>query len=168
MMLNDTTTSELDGRPRHPSKPELPLGMKFPLPKCTPLRDGKHSMYEGGIRVPFTISGPGIKAGAVSHVPVSGIDLLPTMTDLAGRTLEHENLDSCSLRPLLMGRSEEVQRSKGLGESRDLSSKMPEKTDELHRQLVSYLDEVNATTKFMGSKANIYSLWDSTQDEEGK
>jgi len=174
----------------------------------TPLRDGKHSMYEGGIRVPFTISGPGIKAGAVSHVPVSGIDLLPTMTDLAGRTLEHENLDGGSLRPLLMGRSEEVQRSKDflifhkavtrephsairkgsyklvkawdedrvelfdlskdLGESRDLSSKMPEKTDELHRQLVSYLDEVNATTKFMGSKAKIYSLWDSNQDKDGK
>lgn len=173
-----------------------------------PLRDGKHSMYEGGIRVPFTISGPGIKSGAVSHVPVSGIDLLPTMTDLAGRQLVHENLDGGSLKPLLMGNSREVKRSKDfmvfhkavtrephsairkgnyklvkawgedkvelfdlsvdLEESRDLSKKMPEKADELHRQLVSYLDEVNATTQFMGSKAKIYSLWDGARDKDGE
>lgn len=166
----------------------------------TPLRDGKHSMYEGGIRVPFTISGPGIKAGTISHVPISGIDLLPTVTDLAGMKLEHENLDGGSLKPLLLGHSTDVKRredfmvfhkavtrephsairkgnyklvkgwddgkielfdlSKDLGETRDLSRKMPEKADELHRQLVTYLDEVNATTKFMGSKAKIYSLWD--------
>ncbi|MGJ8639706.1 MAG: sulfatase [Opitutaceae bacterium] len=173
-----------------------------------PLRDGKHSMYEGGIRVPFTISGPGIQAGAVSHVPVSGIDLLPTMTDLAGRKLEHENLDGGSLKPLLMGNSREVKRSedflifhkavtrephsairkgnyklvkawdenkvelfdlsKDLEESRDLSKKMPEKTDELHTQLVDYLDQVNATTEFMGSKAKIYKLWDAPKGKDRK
>jgi len=49
-----------------------------------PLRDGKHSLYEGGIRVPFIALGPGIESGSVSDVPVSGVDLLPTFADLAG------------------------------------------------------------------------------------
>ena len=31
-----------------------------------PLRDGKHSFYEGGLRVPFMAAGPGIKANRVS------------------------------------------------------------------------------------------------------
>ena len=49
-----------------------------------PLRDGKHSFYEGGIRVPFIALGPAIEPGSVSDVPVSGVDLLPTFADLAG------------------------------------------------------------------------------------
>lgn len=165
----------------------------------TPLRDGKHSLYEGGIRVPFTISGPGIEAGSVSHVPVSGVDLLPTMTDLAGKKLEHTNLDGGSLKALLKGKSQTVKRkndffvfhkavtrkplsairqgdyklvktwdenkielfdlSKDLSETKDLSQTFPEKTEELHKLLVTYLEKANATTKYMGSKNEIYSLW---------
>ena len=49
-----------------------------------PLRDGKGSMYEGGIRVPFIAAGPGIEAGSVSRVPVTGLDFLPTLADYAG------------------------------------------------------------------------------------
>ncbi|MCB1121476.1 MAG: sulfatase-like hydrolase/transferase [Verrucomicrobiae bacterium] len=49
-----------------------------------PLRAGKGSYYEGGIRVPFMVTGPGIKAGTYSTVPVIGYDLLPTFARLAG------------------------------------------------------------------------------------
>ena len=49
-----------------------------------PLRDGKGSMYEGGIRVPFVVAGPGIKTNSVSDVPVTGLDILPTLADLSG------------------------------------------------------------------------------------
>jgi arylsulfatase A-like enzyme len=49
-----------------------------------PLRGGKASMYVGGIRVPFIVLGPGVKAGSVSTVPVTGLDFLPTMAELAG------------------------------------------------------------------------------------
>jgi arylsulfatase A-like enzyme len=48
-----------------------------------PLRDGKGSLYEGGIRVPAFWNGPGVKEGSVSEEPVSSIDFLPTLLELA-------------------------------------------------------------------------------------
>jgi arylsulfatase A-like enzyme len=67
-----------------------------------PLRDGKQSLYEGGIRVPFIIRGPGIKPGTVSRVPISGYDLLPTVYDLAGgRNSLPEDLDGASYSDIL-------------------------------------------------------------------
>ncbi len=50
----------------------------------TPLFRGKSSIWEGGIRVPFVVQGPGIEAGAVSDVPVVTTDLYTTITELAG------------------------------------------------------------------------------------
>ena len=52
--------------------------------KNLPLTGGKGGVWEGGIRVPYIISGPGIKSGAFSHVRVSGVDLFPTFAALAG------------------------------------------------------------------------------------
>ncbi len=49
-----------------------------------PLSGAKHSLEEGGIRVPFLVRGPSIEAGSVCRVPVSGYDLLPTFYELAG------------------------------------------------------------------------------------
>ena len=47
-----------------------------------PLRDKKGSMYEGGIRIPGIIRWPGrIKPGTTSDVPVSGVDVLPTVCE---------------------------------------------------------------------------------------
>jgi arylsulfatase A len=51
-----------------------------------PLRGGKWSLYEGGIRVPFIVKGPGVASGAMSHESVGGWDLLPTLSELAGYT----------------------------------------------------------------------------------
>ena len=48
-----------------------------------PLAGGKGALSEGGIRVPFIIRGPGIKAGTYSHVPASDVDLFPTIAALA-------------------------------------------------------------------------------------
>lgn len=49
-----------------------------------PLRGGKWNLYEGGIRVPFIVKGPGVAAGNISDVPVGGWDLLPSFSELAG------------------------------------------------------------------------------------
>jgi len=49
-----------------------------------PLRGGKGTVWEGGIRVPLLMRGPGIKAGACTHVRASTVDIFPTVVALAG------------------------------------------------------------------------------------
>jgi hypothetical protein len=49
-----------------------------------PLFLGKWTPYEGGVRVPFFVEGPGIAPGSVSDVPVISMDLFPTISALAG------------------------------------------------------------------------------------
>ena len=64
-----------------------------------PLRSGKWTLYEGGLRVPFIVSGPGIQPGSRCDVPVAGWDLLPTLSDLAGNPASLPgNLDGGSFR----------------------------------------------------------------------
>ena len=49
-------------------------------------RGGKHSQYEGGVRVPFIIRWPGqVKAGHTdTENVISGIDWMPTLCNIAG------------------------------------------------------------------------------------
>jgi arylsulfatase A-like enzyme len=50
-----------------------------------PSRDGKQSMYEGGLRVPTCIAWPGVvQAGAVSEQVNLSMDLFPTLLEVAG------------------------------------------------------------------------------------
>jgi arylsulfatase A len=78
----------------------------------TPLRDGKHSFYEGGLRVPFMVSGPNIEHGKVSEVPVTGLDLLPTFYQLAGGNNNLNKLDGGSLVNLILNKSDRISRPK--------------------------------------------------------
>ncbi|MGH8325284.1 MAG: sulfatase-like hydrolase/transferase [Steroidobacteraceae bacterium] len=61
----------------------------FPgLCSCWPLRGGKLSYYEGGIRVPFMMSWPGhLPRGLVYRRMVSLLDVVPTAVAAAGGTL---------------------------------------------------------------------------------
>ena len=64
-----------------------------------PLQGGKRSMFEGGLRVPTLISGPGIEPGSECHVPIVQWDLLATFHDLSGSQAPlPENNDGGSLR----------------------------------------------------------------------
>ena len=66
-----------------------------------PLFGAKGTLYEGGIRVPMIVKGPGIAPNSVSSVPISGTDFSKTISDLAGITAPYENdLESASLVPL--------------------------------------------------------------------
>lgn len=49
-----------------------------------PLRGGKGTLWEGGIRVPFVVRGPGIKPGSFARTRVMAFDILPTFAELAG------------------------------------------------------------------------------------
>lgn len=53
-----------------------------------PFAGAKGSVSEGGIRVPFIVVGPGVPAGVISRVRATGMDLVPTLRDLAGRPIE--------------------------------------------------------------------------------
>ncbi len=47
------------------------------------LSGGKANLYEGGLRVPFVVAGPGVKEGAQCDAPIVQWDLLPTLHDYA-------------------------------------------------------------------------------------
>jgi len=66
----------------------------------------KGYVYEGGIRVPGIVQWPGhVKPGTESDVPVGGVDLLPTLCELAGVELPADRtLDGQSVAPLLQGK----------------------------------------------------------------
>jgi arylsulfatase A-like enzyme len=86
-----------------------------------PLRSGKGSLYEGGVRVPMIIRWPGVtRRGAVCAEPVQVMDLYPTLRDsLAPYEAERlsrtegpraDALDSLSLVPLLRDLSTHLSR----------------------------------------------------------
>ncbi|WP_339926427.1 sulfatase [uncultured Cyclobacterium sp.] len=71
--------------PPVPSKRKMLHPDTFDKPmRNFPLRGGKWTLYEGGIRVPFMVKGPGIAPGKMSHESVGGWDILPTIGELAG------------------------------------------------------------------------------------
>jgi arylsulfatase A-like enzyme len=49
----------------------------------TPLKQGKGTIWEGGVRVPLIVRGPGIPKGTHNHVRASQVDVLPTLAELA-------------------------------------------------------------------------------------
>lgn len=60
-------------------------GTPLPIADNAPLRAGKGSPYEGGVRVPLIARLPSaIAAGSVCRTPVSGIDVLPTVCAALG------------------------------------------------------------------------------------
>ena len=69
------------------------------------MKGKKGSTDEGGVREPFLIRWPGhIPAGLRVPQIAGAIDLLPTLTDLAGiPTVSTKPLDGVSLKPLLLG-----------------------------------------------------------------
>ncbi len=65
----------------------------------TPLRSGKGYPYEGGIREPVIVRWPKtIKAGTISHEPVTSVDYFPTICEAAGVSLPKDRaIDGVSL-----------------------------------------------------------------------
>lgn len=70
-----------------------------------PLREGKHTSFDGGIREPFIARWPGhIRAGAVSRTLVMSFDLFPTIARLAGAAIPRDRiLDGRDIWPWLSG-----------------------------------------------------------------
>ena len=100
MCIRDSTyiiyTSDNGAVPIMPPKSFYKNSSNFPLSR------GKWDALEGGIRVPFIITGPDIMPGAESKTPITFSDLLPTIVDLAGnKNLKQNNLDGGSFKYIL-------------------------------------------------------------------
>ncbi|MDQ3623234.1 MAG: sulfatase [Verrucomicrobiota bacterium] len=86
-------------------------GGHLPTTSNKPLRLGKASAYEGGVRVPLIVHWPGVtKPGSVSDTPVITMDLFPTLLEMAGLSVPGSQSetgaagrDGVSLVPLLRG-----------------------------------------------------------------
>lgn len=76
-----------------------------PATDMAPLKGYKGTYYEGGIRVPFFIKWPGkVAGGQQCSVPISNVDLFPTLCEITGADLPNKQAqDGLSLLPLLYG-----------------------------------------------------------------
>lgn len=77
-----------------------------------PLRSGKGSCYEGGIRVPLMIRWPQLtNTPAEVEIPVYSCDLFNTLATMAGSAINPgEGVDGTSLLPLMLGQNLSPQR----------------------------------------------------------
>jgi arylsulfatase A-like enzyme len=77
----------------------------------TPLRSGKGSLYEGGIRDPFIVRWPGVtKPGTTCDVPAIHVDVFPTFLEIAGAKKPDQILDGESLVKLFRDPAASLQR----------------------------------------------------------
>ena len=68
----------------------------------SPLRAGKGSAYEGGVRVPLIMFWPGVtKAGTLEPTPAISIDIYPTVLEMTGIKPLQSLIDGNSLASLL-------------------------------------------------------------------
>ena len=81
-------------------------GGLFNVTDNAPLRAGKGSAYEGGVRVPFIVSWPGqTKAGTTSEVPAITMDVPATILELTGvGSASNQAMDGRSLAPVFAGK----------------------------------------------------------------
>lgn len=79
---------------------------RAPVTDNSPLRAGKGHVFEGGIREPLIVNWPGVtRPGSVCDVPVSSIDYLPTIMEMAGgQAPARGSIDGVSIAPVLRGK----------------------------------------------------------------
>jgi arylsulfatase A-like enzyme len=76
-----------------------------------PLREGKGSYYEGGVRVPAFAYWPGkIEGGRTVHGLAHVVDLLPTFGNLAGAEMPEKPIDGMDLAPVLFDNADSTGR----------------------------------------------------------
>lgn len=70
-----------------------------------PLREGKLTSYEGGVRVPFIVKWPGkVPAGKVCDEPITEMDILPTISSWLGAPAPEKQTDGKNVTDLWFGK----------------------------------------------------------------
>ena len=79
-----------------------------------PLKQGKGSLYEGGIRVPMIAAGPQIKSGSVSKQYIVSEDYFTTILQMANANPKNlrQVVDGKSFLPVLQGKQKSVDQQK--------------------------------------------------------
>ncbi|WP_298636425.1 arylsulfatase [uncultured Umboniibacter sp.] len=84
------------------------IGHEWASVSAAPFHLFKFSAAEGGVRVPMVISGPSIENRGFVNSMAHVADITPTILDLAGLPLEHDEFAGRSLKPLLHGETDQV------------------------------------------------------------
>jgi len=86
-------------------------GGHYSVTKQYPLRAGKGSYFEGGIREPFFfVFKNKISANSKSNVPITNLDIYPTILQYAGVNSSKLNLDGDNLSSILEGKVSKLDR----------------------------------------------------------
>jgi arylsulfatase len=73
--------------------------------KAGPLREGKGTSWEGGVRVPAVMHWPGqIPADRVCMTPLMTIDILPTIANITGAPVPERKIDGMNVWPVITGK----------------------------------------------------------------
>ncbi len=79
-------------------------GGLIPVTSNAPLRAGKGTLYEGGVREPLIVRWPGkSRPGTTCDTPVTSVDFFPTMLDMAGVAPRVPDIDGVSIASLIAG-----------------------------------------------------------------
>jgi arylsulfatase A len=129
----------------------------------SPYREGKGFLYEGGLRVPFIVRGPGVKTG----VPVISTDVMPTVLGLC-KVKSEVKFDGRNLAPLLGGGELESkptfywhyphyanQGSRPGGAIRDGNWKLIEYYDRERRELFDITKDVSESRNLAADKPDV-------------
>lgn len=79
-------------------------GTKVPVTNNAPLRSGKGSLYEGGVRIPMIVRWPGLTPkGKVCEMPVVLMDVFPTLSTILPKPTkpQEQTLDGIDLTQVL-------------------------------------------------------------------
>ncbi|MDM1296426.1 sulfatase [Sphingobacterium sp. N143] len=75
------------------------------------LREGKATIFDGGLKVPCIISWPGhVKPATVSNKLLTNMDLLPTLVNIAQAKLPEKKIDGVDFSKLLLGDTQSTPR----------------------------------------------------------
>lgn len=86
-------------------------GGLYGVTKQHPLRAGKGSYYEGGIREPFFfVYKDKIKSNSKSSIPITNLDIFPTILQYAGINNNQLEFDGINLSSILEGKTEKLDR----------------------------------------------------------
>ena len=125
-----------------------------------PLKDGKFTTWEGGVRVPMFARWPGhIPAGSTTGQVGGLVDLLPTLAGLGGGAVPADRtIDGVNLWPLWSGSVQTLDRSYAFYSSQTLEAVVKDGWKLRSGQLFDLQNDIQELTNVAGVPANAATL----------